>query len=601
MDNSDDMVKELQDKIIGKRGDPLTERDFNTFFRVSPTPEVTVIFLKALEQDSVDPTIALVQAVANLTRKEQLILISICLRYGADVNTYVDIPKIGTAHLLGFSYLRLKDVLAPGLFNMLISLLVLTGSRASHSMFNIETRGAKVRGYIGPNRNLSKTSAKLSVKDWLLGHGYKVDIIEKAEKRTLPEDVLREIGILLSRTDLIMSKLDDQDLEEAIASHSDVIVESNVDSDLKRPYVMDHKTLIESILYINSNVFVMLVERGILPSYVAMNQILMKMRDYYRNGWTVPFIELERMLMTSISHGYLLDREQLTIASTFGKENYQALLKAYEEPYWKKVCRSSSQEIPQTFKILAVGLGLDPESSKKSICENIEEISQANPERLKEALVLKKRERLASELGKINEFITSGENGPMFMCHNKSLLSVDVEDVAEIDVDSYRDDQGKIWCFTSDMFLDLLESRVNPYTTNPLPQGFLDKLNLHVKKLSQLGLDRLGRDLITFSASLKKLTEADKVTNEETDRIIDAFMRIAQMYGLNSDSLQDLDRSRMEQVLRLMGINISLKQLTINHSFITFVRILMYRIKDDVNSPNSTKAIFSHIKLALKS
>ncbi len=583
----------LQDIITGKSSAAVTPLVLHDFFSLSYSSELAFLFLQGLKKDKVSPTDAIVQLLSVFHKREQLIMLSFCLRYGADVNTYVNVPQVGTVHLLGYCYLTL-DV-SDELLGSIIALLVLSGSKYSMPMFQgTPSKRYDLQDMISASRSISRMGS--TVLQWLETQGYQTDLLLKVAEKRLNSSQLTEAGILLDRPELLSGKLGEEDIEESIMSHSNDIAMAQLASDTTRPYPLDHRAIMEAVKYLNSEVFLFIVTQGMLPSYVLVNQMLLKLKEYKKSEYVMCYVEVEKMLLDSVNYGYIMDREQLNIVAPLGKDSYEALLQAYSDPYWKKTCRIRNSETPARLKNLALGVSLPPESNKNYICENLVRITQADPSKLKEALILRHQEKLAARLGTITEFI--GNKSPLLACRNHSQLAVDISDIADIDIDFYRDDEGFVYCFTSDMFIDLLESGVNPYTSKKLPESFMQQLKVHLQELKRLGLNKSGRELITFSGTLELLEAADKVSNEESERAVDAFMRLAQMYYVQAGSLQDLTREQMEQVLRNLGISVSLQDLTINHAFITFVRIGLYEVQQN---PQMSGVLFDSIKLALRS
>ena len=297
--------------------------------------------------------------------------------------------------------------------------------------------------------------------------------------------------------------------------------------------MMDHKSLHDSVTYLNSSSYEKLLKRGQMPSYLLVNTILISMKSYKSAGRIIAVQELEKMLLSSISLGTQLDQDQLSIVSVMGQDVLNSVTKEYEQPYWRKICRASSSpdspgvivKTPEPLRRLAISLNIDPTMSKASICDSINTLSKADKEALKDAARRRQQLRMASDMGTMNEFL--GDKVPTLVCRNKVLMQQNPLDYNDVDLAYYRDDQGAVWCFSSDTFSSILESGLNPYNSTLLPPSFKDQLRYQIDVLRRLGIDagngQVGiyssRVPITFDKSIDSLTSKD-VVSEKTLSLI---------------------------------------------------------------------------------
>lgn len=577
------ILNEIQKKIFGNRNDQLTPLEINTLFQSPINPEFNLVIYRALQRKAIDPDITILQAIPKSKSKEYLISVALCLRFGADSNMYVDDPNLGIIHILGYVYNFLYDT-DENILNTIILMLVIKGSRSSMPMF--DNNAGKIRDDTHDNTN------KLTVLEWLHNQGYKtildrIHIGEVSElRRTVDTETLAILSILLDMPAIMDRNYESKDLVLAIRAFSSVSFDN---IPVPTSYIMmDYKSLYESVVYINADAYEKLINLGQLPSYLLINKILTTMKSYKTNGRIIAMQELERMLLASIAVGVQLDQDQLNIISTLGQTTLDAVMKEYEVPYWRKICKSSHKVAPQPLRNLAMSLNIDPDMGHDAICDNISRLSKADKEALKEAARKRQQLRMASNLGMVNEF--QNENIPVLVCRNKSLLQHDPNDYNDIDSIAYRDDQGAIWCFTSDSFASLLESGINPYNSTMLPQLFKDQLEYQISVLKKLGKTPSPT---TFSSSIDNLSVNDSITEKSGTNAIDTLVYLASRNNVNIDIVRGLSKEAMMAALNTIGYNINLISLSTNHALITTARILEYVNHTD---PESVKYFFNSIR-----
>lgn len=601
------MLNEVQKKIYGQRNEKLTPVEINRLFQAPITPEFNLTIYRALQRNAINPDVTLLQAIPRARTKEYLIPIALCLRFGADANMYVDAPRLGTVHILGYVYNVLgvdkfsddgpgadQDVL-----NTIILMLIAEGSRPSLPMF--DRKGGKIR-----NEN-ETPSTSLSVAEWLNDQGIstildRVNVGDASElQRVVDKDSLTILSILLDMPTLMGRPYEPRDMLLSIRAFSPISFDKIPTPNTK--VLLDFKSLDDAVTYLNSDAYMKLLRRGQLPSYLLINKILIGMRAYRNMGRIIAVQELEKMLTSSISVGTQLDQDQLSIISIMGRDILDSVTKEYEQPYWRKICKSPNPngDTPEPLRRLAISLNIDPTMSQAAICESINTLSKSDKEALKEAARRRQQLRMAGDLGTMNEFL----NGkvPNLVCRNKSLLQQDPFDYNDIDLAYYRDDQGAIWCFGSDSFATILESGVNPYNSTVLPNSFKEELRYRIDVLKRLGVDASRGEIgvytskipITFTKSIDSLTAKDVVSERTSEDSLNGFIRLASANGISPETIRTLSKDRMTNALRSIGYNVNLAPLSTSHALVTTARIV-----DAVNRTDKdlVKQFFESLNLA---
>lgn len=600
---NDSMLNEVQKKIYGERAQPLTSIEIYRLFQSPITPEFNLVLYRAFERKAIDPDIAILQAIPLAKSENYLIPIALCLKFGADVNMYVSAPNIGTVHILGYTYITLgtstdrfsQIPLADSQILTVIALMLLAkGSRSSLPMFNPNA------GKIMSDRNTGPRS--LSVREWLTEQGYntvldKIFVGDSGEyQKNINKDSLAILSIMLDMPTLMGREYDPSDMTLAIRSYSGISFEK-----IPTPKIMvnmDYKSLDESVYYLNASAFDRLIKRGQLPSYLLINKILMLMITYRKYDRVIAVQELEKMLLASIAMGTQLDQDQLAIVSVMGSDILNSVRTEYDQPYWRKICKTPSTitDVPDSLRKLALSLNIDQTQPKTAICENLSNLSRADKESLKEAAKRRQQMRLDSELGTMNEFMNG--KTPNLTVRNKTLLQHDPLDYNDIDIAYYRDAQGAVWAFSSDTFATILEGGINPYNRTVLPESFKDKLRYQIDVLKKLGIDANKGEIgiyaskvpITFSESIDSLTTKDTISERASAQSLDVFKQLAIQNNISMETINTLTKAQMTNALRSINYNVNFDTLSTPHALVTTSRIIEYVNKTD---PDSVGFFFS--------
>ena len=565
-------LRDLQKIILGTRTDPLSAIEIRNLFSYPTTPESVLYIITALNKDRIDPSTTLIQSIANATKKQDLVSVGLALRYGASPNLYVDAPNIGDIHILGYTYLLLHKKDIP-LLNAVVIMLMATGADPNLPIF--DSKG----GIVKDEFSLVEPIKGQSVLEWLDDQGFSTIIhkILNQNYNKVDKDFMTLIGTFLDRNDLLKT---DPRLDEVIGSHSINIFtqhEQKVDSD---------KGLRLSIAYLNITTFEKFIDRGATLGYGDINNIILEMKRYHEAGDIISREQLRQMLTYAIAHGTLLDIYQEELLK-FDENIYNKIITAYGVPYWKKIC-SVEGNSPDRLKLLAYRLNLDPEDSKDIICEQIRKILQSDLTKIKQNVIDRNRLRIRSTAARINEF----DNGspPSLVCSNQSVLTTDPYNFPDHDIAFYRD-QEKLWCFTSNNFVKIIEQKKNPYTLQPFPDNFIQEVKRKIETISKY---RSIEDLPTpVSETLDNLSKPDIISNIYTDKYVKFFLQALALNGLTEWNIQRLTIDDMHKLLMdNFGIQVNLTDLDRKHAEITFYMMAYYELSKD---PSNNK-IFKQIE-----
>lgn len=156
--SSPNLLLSIENKLSsGGTGNFVSAEELYRLFQLPLTPEVNLTILDALEQNSLDPDVTLLQILPHADNNNHLIPLALCIRGGANVNMYVDAPNIGVIHLLAYVYFLLGDPRDNNpVVNTIAAMLVAAGSRTSQSVYD-RSRKRSIIGGSSPVEELIET------------------------------------------------------------------------------------------------------------------------------------------------------------------------------------------------------------------------------------------------------------------------------------------------------------------------------------------------------------------------------------------------------------------------------------------------------------
>lgn len=568
-----EIFNEIHRKMYGIRTEELTPSEINELFKLPVTAEFNLALFRALQLKAIDPDVAILQIIPLAKTKDYLIPIALCLRFGADANMYVKAPKLGIIHILGYIYIKLGDS-DDLIMNTIILMLLVKGSRPVMNMYDSNA------GKILQDRDNNKEQ---SVTEWLNANGIPtiLNSISMGDsgslRKVLDPDSQTLLSILLDKPEIMGREYLESDTTLAIKSRSINVFDKL--PDVRNKVFLDDRRVFDAVQYLNYDVFDRLVNRGILPSYILTTSIISQMKKYNNPDHTVAYYELQRMFLSAIDHGLQLDQEQMTLIMSLGEDFVTNVRTKYEIPYWKKACLNSVNggSIDGRLRDLGISLNLQTETSRGGICEQISKISMADKNTLIEAARKRQQARLDANTAVATEFI---ESTPAAVCRNRGVLPENPLDYNDIDIASYRDDQGAVWCFTSDMYQNLLDKKINPYNNVILPTAFLEKVRYQQKILKNLGL-KATTGPTSYPTALNQLETPDKVSNSMSDSMLQWLQIAAAQTGINTGQLVKLEQEDIGNALASIGYQVQLDDISRTHALITAAYILQEVSKEE--------------------
>ena len=577
----------LQDKFMGKTNEKLSIVEINYLFNKPINQEFNYILKESLEKNLISPDDAFVQLIPRAKTMDYLIPLAICVRDpNFNPNLYINVKNVGIIHVLGYVHLNIDTNME--IRNSILFLLLFKSSNYNLPIF--DKTGGSIKNYIDENEFTT-----ISVKEWIQNQNYnspilKINILSNDKiAKLMDEESLNNFSIILDNASIGNEKYKNTDMTNAIRSLcSKILVNIPFTNTI---ILMDNKYLREAVIYLNFDAFKFLIEKGLYPSYLLINKIIISMKMYREKGDYVSMKNLENMLILSISYGSEIDMDQYNIIGSLGKSVLENINREYTHPYWKKICKSSfegrennfDKNIPDELKRISLSLNIDPYLGKRGICENINDLTKADKEMIKESAQKRQKIRMVAELGRLSDF--TNDKIPNLICRNRELLQNDPTNYIDIGMSYYKDDQGAIWCFTDDMYSTILENGFNPYNRTSLPNSFKNKLTNNIQVLKDLGLDPKSGYATNevsriFSHSLDKISENDIISEKNSVMEIYKFKNLAIKNGVSSDIIDTVNKDKF--ILALSNISVDKDYLDFNllsnsHILTTTARIVNYK------------------------
>ena len=553
---------DLQRIILNKRDEPLSTIEIKNLFSYPTTPEFILYIITSLNRKKIDPNTVLLQAISNATKKEDMLSVALALRYGADPNLYVNTPEIGDIHILGYTYLVLSKRELPVL-NSVVIMLMEMGSSPSMGIF--DAKG----GIIKDEFSLLDPVKGRSVIDWLDALGYDTIIPQiRTNYDAVNSEFITTLGTFLDKKDMLR---ENPLLDNIISSH---------DINITKP----SSELCVCIYYLNLKSYKKYVNEGVLLKYEQINDIILSVGKYNKNDDVISAGQLREMLIYSVARGTEIDTYQEEMLKQ--TQIYNIVKKSYELPYWQKVCKVTKGEVSDKLKRLAYSLNLYPEYPKDTLCHQIREISQADPEKVKKSAIERQRSRIMTDVSRINQF---DDKPPTILCRNRSLVE-NVYDYPDSEVSFYKDPDDALWCFISPNYDKILSTKVNPYTDVAFPDFFINDV---IKNKSTVSKYTDGTP-VPISKSIDKLSQNDTINNSKVDKYKKLFDEMAALNGVSDWNINKLTNEDLQEILlNTLDINTNLKDLTREHAIKTF-SFVSYR--ELLNNLETTEDFFEQVE-----
>jgi len=578
---------ELSKYIDGKSDKMPNDQVFKDLIK-NPNPEMVSYIIQGMIDKKI-PSTKILGLAAELTKDSYgLALVAIALRLGANPNVYLPAPGLGDVHILGW-IAKNRNTYEPEIYLLLLLILISSGAKANTPMFNQSESLVK-----------DVPVSAISVADWSYNNGYGNEMIELSKEGSIAlinPSLKATLGALTDKPELIPSPTL-PNIEVAILAHSKTVVSKYI-YNLKDP---DYNPVIlynYTLKYYATNIPPMLLKARVYPKYHQVNNLILKMKTINDLGYQTLLLQLTGMLKDMVIAGTDLDLNQLTILKTISPNIAKVITDAYASPYWKKACSEASapstrQPLEMT-RLVRLAQALQYEGNTNStseICSYIKKVSEADTSTVLSSAITRQKARIAIINSTPSDFVSSKPEG---ICYNATVSGDELYEYSDIDLATYKDDEGHIYCFTKDLFPSLLSTKINPYSKKPLPQSFLETVARQQVMITNLGLNGPPE---TLGSGLKRLNAPDAIGNEIDNDYIQRFMALGRKFNINDSVLSSLTPPLTTTLLSNMGYMVDMNSLTPQHQYVTFVRTAMDEFHDH---PEKIGPFFDYLRVLYSS
>lgn len=573
---SDFPLKELQEILLKERDEPLSSIEIKNIFKHSATPEIILYILASLNDSYLNPNDTLVQAITEANSKQDLIPISLCLRYGADPNLYVEVENVGIIHILGYTYLVLGSMESP-LLNSVVIMLYEFGSDPNKPIFKKSNKVSKNNDSCLDDFSLiNKTFTGKSTLDWLDDQGYYTILhqLQSIGYENVEDNFMTTLATFMDKPSLIPENSKPR-MDEVIGSHSSNVLSVYIDQS-------DPNIGLEiSKDYLNIHSFEEYVKRGGELSYWEINKLMLMMKKYAENNNVLPYCQLKLMLISLIKSGAILDKHQINIISD-DIEFLNEIDMEYSKPYWSKICSVCEGTVNVKMKFLAYNLNLYPEVPKNILCKRIRYIAQSDPELIKMSIMERQKTRISSDVSYINEFF---KDMPVKKCSN-NVGDDCYYDYPDMDITYYVDEHDNLWCFLRNNYNDIIKKIVNPYTGEDFPKYFMEDIKRKIKYISNY-VPNVDDYPVPISKTVSELNSPDNINNIYTNIISNLFYQKIESNDIDlaKSQIENLSKEDMSDIVfESFNIDVDFSPLTKTHALKTFEIVSYYNLNDITTS-----------------
>lgn len=565
---------------IATRSDYVTLRDlFSTddeFFSYEEKSRLLFFYEKLFESGRLNVTEFLVIVLVRFKNKLDLVLVSFLLRLGADPNIYV--PRSDVDHRTHILIFAIGCLINNGLrdtsfFSQIISLFRDKGtildrpsylpeekkeeSLASNLVTKIDPEFSSAIALFKRTANIHLYSVRMWIETQLqikISPSLEEDLNSLSDSERILFGLLSDNPIYAFQSDEVPSFLD-VILNRAIKVGRKYPLFTTIDGSSKPLYLTTFRGMTECYERCASSIFTELykffIDSGVKQTYFDVNYLIASISINEKEK--LAEMELFNLLKYCVSRGMVMDLDQLR---NFNEPRLSQILDTYREPFWRKECRTLSiprivetelgigeisslgSEFGSRMRKLITGLCLSVDTSKEVLCKTLESIFVQKDEDYISAFKKRQQSKLTAEISTPEDWLNGIE--PLFVVGNQEYFISDPLHYNDLQLCYYESEsrvdaggriEGKIYCFASDAFRELIRTRKNPIDGTPLRPMFLIKVNQQLEVMQTLGID--PNEVIPIEQTLRMFRKNDEISNDESNVIKSTIeeMMIANGYG----------------------------------------------------------------------
>lgn len=571
---------ELEKFLSGERKENLTNSEIRDFFTFPINDENNFILITALKRKIPGfPNNAIIYIVDNAKSMDSLLPFCWTIKFGADANGYIADPKHGPSHIILYILNTLAGKTDDILIKSFISALIISGSRLSSPAFDQNA-----------NKIGTTNAGGQSVTEWVRENynNFGISNLTSSEemlKNYLGEELLTTVGIYLDKFAYKGRKYTVKDVITTITAFAfntvwgalPVKKNDEIFSDVNYSNICINKYCHEG--------FEKLLELGMYSDYNLINKIINSLKK--NKGRNLILNELGKFIVSAIKYGARIDQVQLNLIMESELDILTEINNEYNIPFWRKECKNGNKDISENMRGLAFSLNVQSKT-KEGICTAFQTLSSGNRDFLIDANKRRQTGKMNYKLGNTTDFTNGGT--PDLRCQNYNNFTRDPFDGNDLDMSYYKDENDKVWCYTSESYESLIKSGTNNSIYKPLPPDFIEEIKMKKNHIDSLKSGEDNYVTKSFSKALDELSEKDTISNKLSDKFYERFQQLAIKNNVDSDKLKNISPSNYESALLSVSSNIPVKDLDSELARYTVARIVTSF------DQNKTKSFFEYIK-----
>lgn len=519
-----------------------------------------------LRDNSSVSTETLINNINQFRTKDDLLMIALPLRYNANPNVYVPVKGVAAGlHIIDYAYLVAKD-LPLNVLNSLILMLIVAGGDLNAPAFEENLK------------EIDKESFT-NVNEWLKKYNYTLGDKYRTGYAKVPVKILNIIYTLIDRSN---------DVKEVIPNMIAKTYGVNMMSKYRHTKIFvwwDTQDMIWAIDFVNLELFKFLLNKGELPTYPMINAILFRAFEFHQDKDVLLEREMITMIKEMVKVGVELDKHQLLILNEVEEGLYDSVAQLGKTPYWKKVCKNlqDTKNVPNRLKRTAAILGIN-DGTIDGVCSAISDAVKMPREQLTTSLKGRRNKQFQQTNRHPNELIDKKTKN--LQCHKSNqITNGDVSDYGNLHISSYRGKGDEVWCFTSEYYPGLIETKKNPHNNSKLPNEFIKELSFKLEVLLDLGF-KIKEKPTTIDEAVEDIWKDDELEEEVVDE-----GGIISKLGIGA--VDRLTPERAHKSFQKVGIESNVNILNPVHARITSLWILNWLYD---NRPNTYREVIEEYK-----
>lgn len=269
----------------------------------------------------------------------------------------------------------------------------------------------------------------------------------------------------------------------------------------------------------NYEIFRIMLQKGLVCNYVEMSELICRHNLASSKKDNILKKAYSKMIVFAIESGAEIDNNQLRLLSIEATvELIDKIKEAYSQPEWRKLCDktnlSDNDMSNEKIRKIAFNLNINFSLPPHKICEKLEQISNMDRLEYVRASIIRQEERVARSLIEVGD-LRPEDKLEDCKCDKRTMLINNPYAYNDARMAFYKDEKdGKLWCFTSDMFENLIGSGINPYNKEKLPEMFLETITSQLNILESLDL-KPDRDMKSIGETLEDIFYTKKEINSK--------------------------------------------------------------------------------------